>query len=61
MDETDDAAARAAYREKLRSIGFNFVGGGGYGRKAFSERTTAEVQREMAKNPDAEPVGKRWV
>jgi hypothetical protein len=31
---------------RVRSVGFNFVGGGGYGRETFHERTTAEFINE---------------
>jgi hypothetical protein len=60
-DQQDDAAERAAFREKLLSLRFNFVGGGRYGRSSFNEATIAERHREAMKNPDVEPVGSRWV
>jgi hypothetical protein len=31
----------------VRSVGFNFVGGGGYGRETFHKRTTQEFINEM--------------
>ena len=34
------------FRCHVRSIGFNFVGGGGYGREAFRERTNREFMAE---------------
>lgn len=34
------------FRCHVRGIGFTFVGGGGYGRAAFSERTKTEYLAE---------------
>jgi hypothetical protein len=54
------------FRCKVKSIGFSFVGGGGYGRQAFHDRTTREVEREIvdgakAQGREIEKVGTRWV
>jgi hypothetical protein len=57
----DDAAARAAFREKLESLRFNFVGGGRYGRSTFNDATIADRQREATQHGGAEPIGSRWV
>lgn len=35
------------FRCRVGSIGFTFVGGGGYGRKMFSARTNEEKRREV--------------
>lgn len=35
------------FRCKIGGLSFQFVGGGGYGRQNFHDRTTAEVQREI--------------
>ena len=43
----------------IKGVGFSFVGGGGYGRKNFHERTTAEVVREATfGRKDVEFVGR---
>ena len=34
------------FRCRVASVGFAFVGGGGYGRSAFSSRTNAEFLNE---------------
>lgn len=31
------------FRHRVSGVGFNFVGGGSYGRKAFHDNTAAEV------------------
>jgi hypothetical protein len=56
-----EAAERAAFREKLQSLSFAFVGGGVRGRSTFHDATIGERVREAKQNPDAEPVGTRWV
>lgn len=35
------------FRCRVSSVGFKFVGGGGYTRESFHEYTIAERQREM--------------
>ena len=32
---------------RVRSVGFSFVGGGGYTRQSFHERTTAEARAQI--------------
>jgi hypothetical protein len=43
LDVRDDGECFVCH---VRGIGFTFVGGGGYGRHAFHERTTAEALAE---------------
>jgi hypothetical protein len=40
------STGRWCFRCKLEGIRFNWVGGGGYGRQAFHDKTVGEVQRE---------------
>lgn len=35
------------FRHRISGIRFGFTGGGGYGRKAFHEKTTKEAQNEI--------------
>lgn len=43
------------FRCHVQGISFTFVGGGGYGRQAFHDNTTAEVIRQnTAGGPDIE-------
>ena len=35
------------FRCRIRGVGFSFVGGGGYTRESFHERTTNEARREI--------------
>jgi hypothetical protein len=55
------------YGHKIRGLGFKFVGGGGYGRKAFHDRTIGEKLRETlgpTGRPTSENIeyaGSRWV
>lgn len=45
------------FRCRVSTVGINFVGGGGYGRKTFHERTNAEFVNEMVpKGKNIEPV-----
>lgn len=37
-----EAGTDTCFRCRVATVGFTFVGGGGYGRKAYHERTTAE-------------------
>lgn len=41
-----EAGRRECFRCRVASVGFAFVGGGGYGREAFSSRTTTEFLNE---------------
>lgn len=38
------------FKCKIQGVRFNWVGGGGYGRKAFHEKTFADVHRETHRN-----------
>ena len=42
-----ESSGTYCFRCKLDGIRFNWVGGGGYGRKAFHDRTHADVIREQ--------------
>lgn len=44
------------FRCKLDGIRFNWVGGGGYGRKAFHDKTNTEVMRETESRAQANGV-----
>ena len=50
------------FRCRVSTVGFSFVGGGGYGREAFHERTTNEFINEHVgdwrSNPDIEPMSR---
>lgn len=54
------------YHHKIKGLGWKFVGGGGYGRKAFHDRTIGEKLRDTL-GPTGRPaegveyVGSRWV
>lgn len=48
---TDDSSSGpTCFPCKLKGIRFNWVGGGGYGRKAFHDKTFADVHRETHRN-----------
>lgn len=46
---------KTCYPCHIGSIGFSFVGGGGYGRQAFKERTTNEFLTQFAGDPKNNP------
>lgn len=46
---------KTCYPCHVRSVGFRFVGGGGYGRQAFHERTTNEFLTRFAGDPKNNP------
>ena len=53
------------FKHRVSTIGFKFIGGGGYTREAFHERTNQEfliencggTERELVKRTDREKVG----
>jgi hypothetical protein len=66
MDDQRSLEEIEAFKEKIRSIGFTYKGGGGYGRENFSARTNAEVCRQTEVTAEklgrpVERVGERWV
>ena len=42
----EQSAGKYCFKCKLDGVRFNWVGGGGYGRKRFHDYTVGEVQRE---------------
>jgi len=49
---------KECFRCRVSTIGINFVGGGGYGRKTFHDRTTSEYINEFVpkNNPNIAPA-----
>jgi hypothetical protein len=43
----EQSSGEWCFRCKLDGLGFSWVGGGSYGRKAFHDKTIAEAQRDM--------------
>ena len=59
-NRVSEADSDICFRCRVKTVGFSFVGGGGYTRESFHERTTAEFlrenvggdERELAKRTD---------
>jgi hypothetical protein len=43
----DDSLRTECFKHHVSGVSFTWVGGGGYGRKAFSEHTIASKTREL--------------
>lgn len=66
MNDQRTIEEKEAFKEKIRSVGFTYKGGGGYGRQNFTARTNAEVCRATEENAaslggSVERIGERWV
>lgn len=65
VDEMPNRGA-VCFKCHIGGLTFRFIGGGGYGKRAFHDNTIGEVQREIVESAKAEgitarPVGARWV
>lgn len=65
VEQVDSDSLRTeCFKHHISGVSFNWVGGGGYGRAAFHNRTIGEAVREtIGETPsdDVEYVGRRWV